>query len=370
MAGGPEVPAGAAGVAARRLHATGLTEPSTTTPEEVVARHGAIQAQEYAHARWSIAQRSPGTTAGDVDDALAEGSLVRTHVLRPTWHLAARDDLRWLLAATAHRVRRLTAARRRELGLDDGVLASADEAVSSALRAGARLTRAQIAEVLDHAGIDRTGQRLPHILMHCELVGAICSGGLDGGAHTYALVDERVPRAPVAERAEAVAMLVRRYLEGHGLATAADIAWWASLTVREVAAALSDLEPAVEAVRVAGFDMWASAPVVDAVPRPRAVRFLQAYDELVVGYGESRFAGDARAGAARLGGRPGVPAALVIAGGRIAGHWRRTIGRDVVVIEVHAYGAAGPARMRALEEEAAALGRFVGRRPELRFSRL
>src|SRR5204863_8747347 len=136
--------------------------------------HGAIRAQDYGPAKWSIGQRTSNLVDEDLDRALMEGSIVRTHVLRPTWHFVARDDLRLMLSLTGPRVHQHNGPRYRELGLDETTRARSEAVIISALEGGNRLTRDEIGRALDRAKIDRSGQRLPYMLLHCELEAAIC----------------------------------------------------------------------------------------------------------------------------------------------------------------------------------------------------
>src|SRR5687768_17362075 len=167
-------------IARRRIGNSRLTGDRFAAPDDVVRWHLAMQAQEYGPAKWSIGQRSTGLVDAEVDGAVAAGSIVRTHVLRPTWHFIARDDVRWLLALSGPRVQQGNAGRYRELGLDARARARGERLISSALAGGNGLTRNEIGDVLDAAKFDRSGQRLPYILMHCELEAVICSGGLSG----------------------------------------------------------------------------------------------------------------------------------------------------------------------------------------------
>src|SRR5437870_2965961 len=91
-------------IAGWRMRNSRLTKPQFTRPDEVVRWNGAMQAQDYGPAKWSIGQRAAGLVDADLDEALASARIVRTHVLRPTWHFVARDDVRWLLALTGPRV--------------------------------------------------------------------------------------------------------------------------------------------------------------------------------------------------------------------------------------------------------------------------
>src|SRR5262249_30734041 len=153
----------------------------------------AVQAQEYPLARWSLGQRARGLDEAAIDRALADADILRTHVLRDTWHFVAPEDIRWLVELTRPRIRMRNEAMHRRFGLDARLLARTDALIVDALKAAGRLTRAQLAAMLSEHRVDATGPRLAYILMHAELELLICSGGLDGKQHTYALVESRAP---------------------------------------------------------------------------------------------------------------------------------------------------------------------------------
>ena len=109
------------------MRALGLWGPTSLSPASVVARLLAMQAQEHPYARWSVGQRvEGGTHRSAVDRAFDEGSILRTHVLRPTWHFVAPGDIRWLLALTAPRIRSMAATYVRGLGLDEASFAECE----------------------------------------------------------------------------------------------------------------------------------------------------------------------------------------------------------------------------------------------------
>jgi hypothetical protein len=351
----------ALGIARRRMRNSRLTGTGFTSPEEAAGWHLAMQAQDYGPAKWSIGQRSKGLTDEDLDDALAAGSIIRTHVLRPTWHFVARDDLRWLLALSGPRVQQWNAGRYRELGLDARTRARAEKVIVSALEGGNRLTRKEIAAVLDDSGIDRSGQRMPYFLSHCELEAVIGSGGLAGKQHTYALLDERVPAGGRFDRDDALVELVRRYLKSHGPATVKDMSWWSGLTMADLRKGLELLGEEVRSETLDGMVLWSTASDDSPLPAPRGAHLLQTYDELVVGYTESRFLGDLGQEKARAAWVDRTyPSGVLLLNGRIGGHWRRTIERTRVAIELHLYEEPKRGDPKALEAAAADLGRFLG----------
>lgn len=329
-------------------------------PEEVVHWHVAMQAQDYGPAKWSVGQRATKLSDADIDAALDSGAIVRTHVLRPTWHFVAREDIRWLLALTGPRVQRSIAGRHRELGLEARTLRRCEARITKALEGGGALTREEIAGVLDAAKIDRSGQRLPHILMHLELEAVIGSGPRAGKKHTYALLDERAPGSKRFDRDDALLDLTRRYLASHGPATVADLRWWSSLTAGDIKVALADLEWEVQSESIDGLTFWFLTNHADRRARARGADLLQTYDELIVGYTESRFFGEPVGKKAHADWRDRrFPAGVVLLNGKLGGHWKRTLGKDGVVIEAFTYKKVTPIERRALESAGARLGRFL-----------
>ena len=348
-------------IARRRLRASRLTGPPFTSPREAVGWHLAMQAQDYPPAKWSIGQRSTGLRDDDLDRALTEGSIVRTHVLRPTWHFVAREDLRWLMALSGPRVQRGNARRYGELGLDGRTLARGERVIARALSGGARMTRNELAEALDRSGFDREGQRMPYLLMHLELEAVIGSGGPSGKQQTYALLDGRVPAEPGLDRDPAVMELVRRYLQSHGPATVKDLRWWSGLTMSALRTALADLAGETSSETVDGLQLW-SLTSRAALPPEGGVELLQTYDELVVGYTESRFLGDPAIERARAAwGDRSLPSGGVIVDGWIAGHWRRTVEGKAIRVEAHLYEPRRRGLAARVEAAANELGAFFGR---------
>ena len=358
-------------IARRRIRNSRLTGDRFTAPDEAVRWHLAMQAQEYGPAMWSIGQRSKRSRQDDVDRALTEGTIVRTHVLRPTWHFIARDDIRWLLALSGPRVQRGNAGRYRQLGLDARTLARAEKVIASALEGGNRLTRDELAAVLEQRKVDREGQRMPYFLMHCELEAVISSGGREGKQQTYALFDERVPVDGARfEREEALVELVRRYLRSHGPATVKDLSWWSGLTMSDIRAALGSLAEEVGSDEIDGLTIWSvSSERRRRAPAARGAHLLQTYDELVVGYTESRFHGDTSGELARQAWSDrSFPTGLFLLHGRIGGHWRRTIEAKRLRVAMHTYRKVTAADAEVLESAATRLGRFVGLPVELEIS--
>jgi hypothetical protein len=348
-------------VARRRIRNTGLVGSSFAAAEEVVRWHGAVQAQDYAPTKWSMTQRAPGLTDAAIDDALAVGAIVRTHVLRPTWHLVARDDIRWLLALTGPIVQRGSGRRLKELELDAKILARAERLISSALK-GSSMTRDELGAVLKGARIDPAGQRLPYLLIHCELEAVICSGGLRGKQHTWALLDDRVPTERKRfDREAALVELTRRYLASHGPAAIQDLGWWASLPGADIRRALDALGEEVRSETIDGVELWMAAEEPPRPPGVRGVHLLPPFDELIVGYRASRYFGDPRAEEALAAWKDRTMRnGVVLFAGRIVGTWGRTTQTRSVRIDVDSFERLGTAAAKGIEAAGRRLGHFVG----------
>src|SRR6185436_7831105 len=165
-------------IAWRRLAGQFLTVPGPAKPADVVRRLGAVQAQDYAGAKWALAQRTKkAVTDAAVERAVDAGAIVRTHVLRPTWHFVAACDLRWMLALNAPRISRVLASYNRTLEITPAVIRRSHAAIAKALEGGTHLTRAEVAAVLGRARVGAlTGHRFGRLVVQAELDAVVCSG--------------------------------------------------------------------------------------------------------------------------------------------------------------------------------------------------
>ena len=271
-------------IAWRRLAGQFLTVPGPAKPADVVRRLGAVQAQDYAGAKWALAQRTKAATDAAVDRAVDAGTIVRTHVLRPTWHFVAACDLRWMLALTGPRISRALASYNRVLEITPAVIHRSHAAITKALEGGRHLTRAEVAAVLSRAKVGAlTGHRFGRLVVQAELDAIICSGARRGKQSTYALLDERVTAARGFERDTALAELARRYFPTRGPASAHDFAWWSGLTVADARRAVAILGRELEPIDVGGRPFWMSAGA-KAPPRKPCAHLLPNYDEYFIGF--------------------------------------------------------------------------------------
>ncbi|OLE22113.1 MAG: hypothetical protein AUG44_25655 [Actinobacteria bacterium 13_1_20CM_3_71_11] len=343
-----------------RLRTLRLAGPGFGAPEEAVRWLGAVQSQDYGPAKWSIGIRCTGVRDADLERAYAEGTILRTHVLRPTWHFVLPEDIGWLLRATAPRVQQLNAFMYRQQGLDEPVRERATDLIGDALRGGKSLTRKEIGAILAAAGVDPGGLRLTLLVMHAELEGVICSGPPRGAQHTYALLEERAPQARRLDPDAALAELTLRYFTGHGPATAKDLSAWASLTVAQVNRALDLVSGHLQRLELDGRTYWFAEPPPTRSTGPDVAYLLQGYDEYVMGYGETRYLMDTAGTARPISDRPPYTLTLLF-GPHVAGHWKRTFAKDAVTIHPALYAPLTATQRKALGAAADRYARFLSR---------
>jgi hypothetical protein len=326
-------------IARSRVHTQGLATARFREPASVVRWLGAVQAQELELARWSVGQRMRHATAAAVDAAIDDGSILRTHVLRPTWHFVAREDLRWMLALTGAQVLTKMRPWDRQAGIDEAMVRKARKVVERLISRGGHATRPEVAAALSRAGIVHQPWLVGHLLMHAELRGVVCSGTPRGALQTYALVDERAPAANTMSIDEALATLTERYFRSHGPASARDFQWWSGLGAVQVRRGIAMAGASLECLP--GADRPLLAAATPGSP-PRSTGFvrahlLQSFDEIVVAYRDTRDVADVR-GVARAVDRAGLLARSVMHDGQVIARWRRQAGRRVPHIVVEPFG--------------------------------
>jgi hypothetical protein len=346
-------------IAWARLHCQRLNAGRLSRPEDVVGWLGAVQAQEYPFAKWGLALRMRRAGDASVERAFAAGAILRTHVMRPTWHFVTPADIRWLLALTAPRVRAVLAHYDRKLGINATVIGRANRALSAALAGGAQLTRAELKVVLTRAGLAVEGtQHLAHVIMHAELDAVICSGARRGKQFTYALLDDRAPPARMLPREEALAELTRRYFTSHGPAQLKDFAWWSGLTAAEARTGLETARHHLAEEEIEGKRYW-FASLMRALERPtRAAYLLPPYDEYLIAYKDRSAALDPTIWEPSAGRDPF--AAPILLDGRVVGGWRRTSGTGSVSIVLNLPRRLSRADALLVEEAARRYGDFLG----------
>ncbi|NUQ11292.1 MAG: winged helix DNA-binding domain-containing protein [Gemmatimonadaceae bacterium] len=325
-----------------RLARTFLTATGFTTARQVVRALGAVQAQDYEGAKWGIAQRATGLRDADLDGDFDQGRLLRTHILRPTWHLVDPVDIRWLLALTAPHVKRTMATYDRQLGLDEPTFRQSRSALERALRDRDFLTRTEIKAVLLRARVGPLGvQQTAHLLMRAELDGLIVSGPRRGKQFTYALLDERVLSTPLPDRDWSLRELALRYFRTRGPATASDFSWWSGLRMPDVTRAVEASRDALDHADVRGTRYFDGG---GAVPRRRpSAHLLPNYDEFFIGYRDRSAIGQRLGTVNVVTGGSAQISNVVVVNGQLVGGWRRTVRQQGVRLNLRLATSLTPA---------------------------
>ena len=342
-----------------RLYNQRLSQTDLTDPAAVVSWLGAVQSQDFAGAKWALGLRTNGLIESDVDRAFAEGAILRTHVLRPTWHFVTPTDIRWMLALTAPRVRALMAYNDRQLGLDKTILKKSGAVIRKTLEGGKQLPRLELGSALQRNKINTDDLRLTQLVMHAELDALICSGARQGKQFTYALLEERVPPARMLDWEEAAAELARRYFRSHGPATLKDFAWWSGLGAADVRQGLEWIKPELAHEVLDGDSYWFVDSGLQAKSAAKAY-LLPNYDEYTVGYTDRSAIFDP-VHSDKLDARGSVLAQhVVLTAGRIVAAWKRTLKKNSVAIEVYLFTELKKREMHALIEAAERYATFMG----------
>ena len=339
----------------QRIANTGFKDPV-----DVVRWLGAIQAQDYSAAKWAVGLRCSQTTDTALEEAFSRGDILRTHVMRPTWHFVLPEDIHWMLALTAPRVKRAMSQYYRQLELDAAQLRRSNASLTRALQGGKQLTRLELRTHLQRSGINTDGLRFSFFVMHAELERLICSGARRGKQFTYTLLDERAPRVKTLERDEALARLAQCYFSSRGPATLKDYQWWSGLSPADAKEGLELVKSKLTCETMDEQTYWFAPSTPMAKHRSPSLFLLPNYDEYIVGYTDRSAIFDA-SHTEKLDARANpLFQHTIVLYGSIVGTWKRTIKKDSVVLTQSLFRPLSKAEGRAVSIAAERYGKFVG----------
>ncbi|RYU10331.1 winged helix DNA-binding domain-containing protein [Nocardioides iriomotensis] len=342
-----------------RLRTQHLTAPAPDAAA-VVGHLLCVQAENVSQTAWAVATRTSTPDAADLGGLVDSGQVVRTHVLRPTWHYARVEDIGWLLELTAPRVRKTTGQGLKVAGdLDDARIERMSQVVLDTLAARPDRTRDELAAALAAEGVDPGGFALMLLLADLELQRLLVSGTPRDGTHTYARFEDRVPATPF-DRDEALGTLALRYFTGHGPATLDDLVYWATLTRGDAKAGLAAAQDRLASFEHDGRTYWHDPadepPRRDEPSEPRG-HLLLILDELYRGYQDSRMVIDS-AGLVPRGRESAIGMAVV--DGQMVARMKRTVNTRSVRFELTPYDVLRPGDRAALDETAERYAAFLG----------
>lgn len=329
------------------------------TPQALITYLGAVQAQDYPMSKWAFGVRLPNATDASIEAALDAGELVRTHVLRPTWHIVSGQDVRWMLALTSKYIKASAAIRDRDLGIDSTLYTHTNDLIAKALEGGKNLTREEVMQELEKGGVETNSSRAVHFMMNAEQDGIVCNGVMRDKKKTYALLDEKVKPGLVLSREEALANLAGRYFSSHAPATLHDFQWWSGLPMSEARAGLESIKSKLENFESGGKTYFiGETPQLTTAPES-SVFFLPAFDEYTVSYKDRSTVFDPQWHKNAITSN-GIFKPIIVRDGLVIGIWKRTVQKNKVVVEVEFFDSKDVLEPGVMEKAVAGFGRFLG----------
>jgi hypothetical protein len=343
-----------------RLHNQFLSQTNFTEPGAVVAALGAVQSQDYTGGKWGLGLRLIGATDGALDQAFNEGRILRTHILRPTWHFVAPEDIRWMLALSAPRVHTANGFMYRQQELEQTIIKKSYEVLEKVLQGGKFLTRLELGSAFEKAGMKKAqGIRLGYFIMSAELDGIICSGPRRGRQFTYALVEERVPKAKTFKRDEALAELTRRYFATRGPATLHDFTWWSGLTKADAKEGIESVKSQFLSEEIDGRIYWFDGSISPAKETSPTAHLLPNYDEYFIGFKDRSAIGEVAKQANIRANDPSFLAHVIVLDGQVVGGWKRVIKKDIALVEFTLIVKLTKDQEQAVDRAAGQYGEFL-----------
>lgn len=340
-----------------RLSNQFLTTQTFTNPEDIVKYLGAVQSQDFTGAKWAVGQRLRNATNEILDDAFNSGKILRTHVMRPTWHFVAPEDILWMQELTKHRVKQMMTTYNRKLDLSDEVLKKTNKLLEKMLDKNEFITRQEIKTELEKISITTDVQKLAHIVMTAELNGTLCSGPLRGKTFTYARILRRAPQAKKLSKDEALATLLKKFIKSHGPICIKDFVWWSGLTIVESKRGFEILEKDLKSFALHNQTYWYYESNFLGIPDKAFL--LPNYDEYAISY-KIRDAFYAQTSERQL-----VPfgvnsfSHMIVYRGRVIGMWKRGITDKNLTVTTELFQTINVRIKTEIEKAAIEYGKFL-----------
>jgi hypothetical protein len=343
----------------QRLANQQLIHPAFTSAPELVQWCAAVQAQDYEMSKWAVGMRLPAATAEQIDSAIGKGELVRTHILRPTWHLVHPQDVRWMMTLTAPYIEQPMGTYNRKLELDAAIFRKSNKVFEKALKDGKQLTRPELTAILNKAKIPTNDLRMNFLLIKAELDMIICNGAKRDKQITYALFEERVPPAKPLTREESLATLALRYFNSHGPATLKDFVGWSGLPITAARQGLNLVKDQLSNDTVYDLEYWGPANAPTVKPVDNNVLLLPNYDEYLVAYKDRKVIYDGQHDDHLS--REGNPLFnnIILIRGQIGGVWKRTIKKKEVIMDLQTFTPLNKTDQAKLDKAVARYKQFI-----------
>lgn len=338
-----------------RLHNHQLEEAKFKKPDRLLSWMGAVQAQDYPGAKWSLGLRLPGSTEAMIEQAIFEKKIVRTWLMRGTLHFVAASDVRWMLNLLAPRIISRNARRYRELELDEPKLARSNEVLKNAVQEE-ELGRRELLLILEENGISTKGQRAAYLLQRASLDGLICQSVTIRNNPTYFSLDSLTKNY---KPEDALVELAKRYFTTRGPATLQDFVWWSGLLMADARDGLEGVMSDLVSEEWNGKTFWRTPhPILESDLLP-TVHLLPTFDEFLISY-KDRSASLATSSAQEVAVGNRFKNTIAI-NGKVVGTWKRNLKNDGRIITSKLFRQLNAPENNALKMAGKRYGEFLGR---------
>jgi len=329
-------------------------------PKDIVTWMGAMQAQDFNMAKWAVGIRLNNSTDKLIQSAIDKGEILRTHLLRPTWHFVSSEDIYWILQLTSQQIKNSMKSRDKILGLTDTIYKKSNTTIEKTLYGGKHLSRESLITELVKAGMAVDDNRASHLLMRAELDGIICSGKSKANKQTYALLSERVLKTKTLKRDEALAELAQRYFTSHCPATLQDFVWWSGLSVSDSKQALEMIKSKFVSETIDNQTYWFKHSFSFPKFEKDLIYFLPAFDEFIISY-KNRSASLPYQNHIKTVSNNGIFRPIIVKNGQVIGIWKRIIKNDKVMLQTEYFNLPGSKVQNKVLQSFTSFAQFVNK---------
>ncbi|EJL59408.1 winged helix DNA-binding domain-containing protein [Flavobacterium sp. CF136] len=337
-------------IALLRMASQKILKTNFHEPQEIVNHLGAMQAQDYTMAKWAIGSRCDATEKS-IEEAINSGKIIRTHILRPTWHFVSAEDIHWMLDLSGPQVKKIILSAVKKYDLDEKKLKKINASIEKILLNNKSLTREEIIRELGFK--KETDQNFSSTLImgYAELDGLVCNGNMKGRQITYSLLEEKIPKTKTKlTKEEGLAKLAKRYFESHGPATLPDFTWWSGFPATTAKLAVLSIESELDSVELDGKKYWFKKGLTSELDTPKKIHFLPSFDEILISY-KTREITIAKEHQANAFTNNGIFWPIIIENEKVIGIWKRSLKKGHTKIETNFFETI-PQRKKALIFEA------------------
>jgi hypothetical protein len=336
-------------IALMRMASQKILETNFHRPQEIVHHLGAMQAQDYSMAKWAIGSRCDASEK-EIEEAINSAKIIRTHILRPTWHFVSAEDIYWMLDISGPQVKPMTISAAKKFGYDTKMLEQIKVSIEKLLAGNNHLTRDEIMQELNIKKTSSGDFLSAAIMMNAELDGLVCNGKRKGKQITYALLEERVSKPKnKLSREEGLAKLALRYFESHGPATVLDFSWWSGFSPTVCKSTINAIKLQLNCITIDNQDYWLGKTNLDVGHLQESVHFLPAFDEILISY-KTREASILIEHQSKAFTNNGIFKPIIVENGKVIGTWKRTIKKDHTKIETQFFNETAMHKKKILFE--------------------